>query len=136
MAIEIDPGAPRSDYEVSCHEAGASGGVIRDILSRIGEKWSMLVIVTLRDGRLRFTELQQHIPGISQRMLTLTLRQLERDGLVERTVHAEVPPRVEYELTAVGATLIEPAAAFAGWAIANQEVIEASRAAFDARRAG
>lgn len=135
MSASIAAGEPRTDYEVSCHGPEASGSVIRDILSRIGDKWTLLVVVTLRDGRLRFTELQQHIPGISQRMLTLTLRQLERDGLVERTVHAEVPPRVEYELTPVGATLIEPAAAFAGWAIANQELIESSRAGYDARRA-
>ena len=94
-----------SEYEHSC--GGRDGGkAIRDVLDRIGDKWSLLVIGTLQDGRLRFTALQRHIPGISQRMLTLTLRQLERDGLVVRTVHAEVPPRVEYALTEKGRALV------------------------------
>ncbi|WP_367948273.1 winged helix-turn-helix transcriptional regulator [Microbacterium hominis] len=66
---------------------------VREVLARVGDKWTLLVVATLRGGRLRFSELQRHIPGISQRMLTLTVRQLERDGLVSRTVHAEVPPR-------------------------------------------
>ncbi|GAA5033335.1 winged helix-turn-helix transcriptional regulator [Microbacterium fluvii] len=132
----VDPSAPKSAYDRSC-AATASGGTdgraIRDVLDRIGDKWSLLVIGTLRDERLRFSELQRHIPGISQRMLTLTLRQLERDGLITRTVHAEVPPRVEYELTELGATLIEVATALAEWAIARHPLIEQSRAAYDAR---
>ncbi|KAF2418889.1 transcriptional regulator [Microbacterium sp. B35-30] len=105
---------------------------MRDVLDRIGDKWSLLVVSTLRRERLRFTELQRHIPGISQRMLTLTLRQLERDGLITRTVHAEVPPRVEYELTELGGTLIQLAMALADWAIENQPRVEESRAAYDA----
>jgi DNA-binding HxlR family transcriptional regulator len=126
-------GESRSEYENACGGAEA-GGIIRDVLNRIGDKWSLLVIGTLDQGRLRFSELQRHIPGISQRMLTLTLRQLERDGLVTRTVHAEVPPRVEYELTRMGATLIEPSLALATWAIENYPSIEAARTTFDAAR--
>lgn len=121
----------RSGYESACGGVDA-GGIIRDVLNRIGDKWSLLVIGTLDKGRMRFSELQRHIPGISQRMLTLTLRQLERDGLITRTVHAEVPPRVEYELTDMGATLIGPSLALAGWAIENYAGIAAARTAFDA----
>ncbi|MFB7893046.1 winged helix-turn-helix transcriptional regulator [Microbacterium sp. NPDC056044] len=135
LTVEL-PGEPTpTGYEQSCEQAapGADHGrAIRDVLDRIGDKWSLLVIGTLRRERLRFTELQRHIPGISQRMLTLTLRQLERDGLITRTVHAEVPPRVEYELTPLGGTLIQLAAALADWAIVNHPRIEDSRAAYDA----
>lgn len=125
--------APLSDYEGSCTGGAGEhdGRAIRDVLNRVGDKWSLLVIVTLEGGKLRFTELQRHIPGVSQRMLTLTLRHLERDGLVSRTVHAEVPPRVEYELTDTGRTLIAPAAALAAWAIAQHPAIEEARRAFD-----
>lgn len=91
------------------------------------------MIATLHEGRLRFGELLGHIPGISQRMLTLTVRQLERDGIVTRTVYPEVPPRVEYELTPIGRGLAVPAGAVAGWAIANVEEIQDARARFDAR---
>lgn len=124
---------PKSPYEGSCQERHGDGKAIREILGRIGDKWSLLVIATLDGGALRFSELQRHIPGVSQRMLTLTVRQLERDGLLTRTVFAEVPPRVEYELTPVGRTLIEPSVALARWAIANYPDIEAARAAYDAR---
>lgn len=123
----------KSEYEDSCHSDEADGRAIRDVLSRIGDKWSLLVIVTLKGGHLRFTELQRHIPGISQRMLTLTLRQLERDGLVSRAVFAEVPPRVEYTLTPMGSTLIEPAIVLENWAVTHHPNIESSRAAYDAR---
>ena len=130
------PGEPTpTGYERSCEQAAPGsdhGRAIRDVLDRIGDKWSLLVIGTLRRERLRFTELQRHIPGISQRMLTLTLRQLERDGLITRTVHAEVPPRVEYELTPLGGTLIQLAMALADWAIEYHPRIEDSRAAYDA----
>ena len=124
---------PKSLYEGSCTAAHTDGKAIREVLDRIGDKWSLLVIGTLSGGPLRFGELQRHIPGVSQRMLTLTVRQLERDGLLTRTVYAEVPPRVEYELTAPGRTLIAPSLALAEWAIANYPAIEAARAAFDAR---
>lgn len=121
-------------YEGSCSgDHGVDGGrVIRDVLTRVGDKWSLLVVATLREQRLRFTELQRHIPGISQRMLTRTLRQLERDGLVIRTAHAEVPPRVEYELSELGQTLMCHAVALANWAIENRSEIELSRERYDA----
>jgi DNA-binding HxlR family transcriptional regulator len=122
-----------SSYETTCATGRDDGRAIREVLDRIGDKWSLLVIATLHDRRLRFGELQRHIPGVSQRMLTLTLRQLERDGLVTRTVFAEVPPRVEYELTDLGATLISLAIGLGEWAIANRPRIEAARTAYDAR---
>ncbi|WP_216853854.1 winged helix-turn-helix transcriptional regulator [Phytoactinopolyspora halotolerans] len=89
------------------------------------------MIATLHDQRMRFTELQQRIPGISQRMLTLTVRNLERDGLVSRTTYAEVPPRVEYELTDVGRTLIDPAVRLAEWAVEHNPDIDRSRQLYD-----
>ena len=134
MTIALDPQSQpaRSEYEGACASRGdGDGRAVREVLDRIGDKWSLLVIVTLVDGLLRFTELQRHIPGISQRMLTLTLRQLERDGLVSRTVHAEVPPRVEYELTDLGRTLLQLAIALGDWAIENRPEIERARAAYD-----
>ncbi|WP_454138731.1 winged helix-turn-helix transcriptional regulator [Microbacterium paulum] len=129
----IDLADARSPYEGSCRAHGNDGRAIRDILARIGDKWSLLVIATLHEGRLRFGELLGHIPGISQRMLTLTVRQLERDGIVTRTVYPEVPPRVEYELTDLGETLFVPARAIADWAVAHHDEIERARAEYDAR---
>ena len=95
-------------YEQRC--AGTDEGqVLREILGRIGDKWSLLVIGTLQFGPQRSGDLLAHVPGISQRMLTLTLRNLERDGILTRTSHPEVPPRVEYELTPIGRGLAVPA---------------------------
>ena len=133
MTIEADHATRslKSPYEHSCVTGDNDGRAIRDVLDRVGDKWSLIAIATLEHGRLRFGQLQQHIPGISQRMLTLTLRQLERDGLVTRTVHAEVPPRVEYELTPMGETLIAPSIALANWAIANHPRIETARQSYD-----
>ena len=108
---------------------------VREILNRVGDKWSVLVIVLLGQGTKRFSELRRAIDGISQRMLTLTLRQVERDGLVERTVYPTVPPRVEYSLTPLGRTLLEPVMALAMWADAHRADIESARHSFDARRA-
>ena len=119
-------------YESSCSLDENSGQAIREVLDRVGDKWSLLVIATLGPDRLRFSELLRHIPGISQRMLTLTLRQLERDGLISRTAYAEVPPRVEYELTDRGSTLIPIAKTIGDWALANHPAIEESRARYDA----
>ncbi|MHC9044405.1 winged helix-turn-helix transcriptional regulator [Microbacterium saperdae] len=130
--IEVPNAAGFPGYESSCSIDENAGRAIREVLDRVGDKWSLLVIATLRGDRLRFTELLKHIPGISQRMLTLTLRQLERDGLVARTVYAEVPPRVEYELTDLGATLIPMARTIGDWALANHPAIEESRARYDA----
>src|SRR3989442_12809516 len=106
---------------------------INEVLTRVGDKWSLQVISQLGEGTLRFTELKRSIDGISQRMLTLTLRQLERDGLVERVVYPVVPPRVDYSLTALGRTLLEPLVAVAGWADAHKGDIEAARVDYDSR---
>jgi DNA-binding HxlR family transcriptional regulator len=124
--------AVTTGYEATCLTDAESGAAIRAVLDRVGDKWSLLVIGSLRHGALRFGELRRHIPGVSQRMLTLTLRQLERDGLLSRTVFGEVPLRVEYELTTVGHTLVAPSLALADWALANYPVIAASRERFDA----
>jgi DNA-binding HxlR family transcriptional regulator len=121
-----------SNYEKSCLIRGDGGRAIRGILDRIGDKWTLLVVATLDGAPLRFSELQARIPGISQRMLTRTVRNLERDGLVSRTVFAQVPPKVEYELTASGRTLIEPAIALAEWAIDHNPEIEEHQAVYDA----
>jgi len=106
------------------------GGAVREVLDRVGDKWSLLVIGTLRSGPLRFGELEQAAVGISQRMLTLTLKHLVEDGLVVRTAYAEVPPRVEYELTELGRTLVPLVMALAEWAMANHEQINANRRSY------
>ncbi|WP_436786116.1 winged helix-turn-helix transcriptional regulator [Yinghuangia sp. YIM S10712] len=106
---------------------------VRQILDRVADKWSLLVIALLDQRTLRFTELRRKIDGISQRMLTVTLRQLERDGLVERTVHPVVPPRVDYALTPLGMTLHDTIQALVTWTEANQAKVAAARAAYDAR---
>ena len=105
---------------------------IRDLLDRLGDKWSLLVVELLGGGTRRFSELRREIDGISQRMLTLTLRQLERDGLVTRTVHPVVPPRVDYELTPLGATLLDAVEPLVAWTRAHRDAIASSRAAYDA----
>ena len=126
--------AQAPQYEHTCMIRGDGGRAIRAILDRICDKWTLLIVSTLEGGRMRFTELQRHVPGISQRMLTLTLRNLERDGLVSRTAYAEVPPRVEYALTPMGRSLIPPALALAGWAIEHIAEIQASRAAYETQQ--
>ncbi|GAP53209.1 transcriptional regulator [Streptomyces azureus] len=108
---------------------------VRQILDRIADKWSLLVIALLENRRLRFTELRREIDGVSQRMLTVTLRSLERDGLVKRTVHPVVPPRVEYELTSLGRTLHATIQSLVTWTERHQEEIAAARTAYDAREA-
>jgi DNA-binding HxlR family transcriptional regulator len=105
---------------------------VRDVLNRVGDKWSVLVVGTLGDERKRFNELRRSIEGISQRMLTLTLKALERDGLVTRTVYPTVPPRVEYELTSRGRTLLVPISALAEWAKENRVAIQGARLRYDA----
>lgn len=107
---------------------------VRDILDRFGDKWSLLAILRLGySGKMRFNELKGKIDGISQRMLTVTLRSLERDGLVSRHIYAEVPPRVEYELTPLGRGLLNQIWELAQWAGGNQESIQASRKAYDSQ---
>lgn len=105
---------------------------VSEMLARIGDKWSVLVVELLKGGPMRFNEIRRTVGAISQRMLTLTLRDLERDGLVTRTVYPTIPPRVEYELTKLGRTLSEPIAAVAAWVRRNRAAIEAARKAFDA----
>src|SRR6266446_7474086 len=106
---------------------------VRTILDRIADKWSLLVICVLADGVHRFSELRREIDGISQRMLTLTLRQLEREGLVTRTVFPVVPPRVDYELTTLGSTLLCTIQTLVAWAREHGNEIAEARAAYDAR---
>jgi DNA-binding HxlR family transcriptional regulator len=114
------------------HE-GADCRAVASILSRVGDKWSVLVIMMLVDGPQRFNELKRMIGGISQRMLTLTLRGLERDGLVTRTVFPTIPPRVDYELTDLGRGLAQPVKALGQWAFEHQPEIQGARDKFDGR---
>jgi DNA-binding HxlR family transcriptional regulator len=109
------------------------GCEVRQILDRVADKWSLLVIALLEDRTLRFSELRRMVDGISQRMLTVTLRQLERDGLVERTVYPVVPPRVDYALTPMGRSLHATIQALVTWTEAHQERIAAARDAYDVR---
>jgi DNA-binding HxlR family transcriptional regulator len=106
---------------------------VRTILDRIADKWSLLVICILADGVHRFSELRREIDGISQRMLTLTLRQLEREGLITRTVFPVVPPRVDYALTPLGSTLLDTIQTLVAWVGEHGNEIIDSRAAYDAR---
>jgi len=110
--------------------------MVADVLSRIGDKWTVYVVRLLSDGTMRFNEIKRAIPAISQRMLTLTLRGLERDGLVVRTVYPTIPPRVDYELTDLGYELLEPVNALGEWARKNTGRVNAARARFDAAVAG
>jgi DNA-binding HxlR family transcriptional regulator len=104
------------------------GDFIRQVLERVGDKWTVLVVAALKDGARRYSRLHQGVPGISQRMLTLTLRQLGQDGLVTRTAYAEVPPRVEYALTPLGESFLTTATALVEWAIDHHGAISESRA--------
>ena len=106
---------------------------VASVLARVGDKWSVFVIMTLIDGPMRFNELKRVISGISQRMLTLTLRGLERDGLVTRTIFPTIPPRVDYELTDLGRGLAKPVQALGKWAFEHLPEIEGARTGFDAR---
>ena len=105
---------------------------VSEVLARVGDKWTVLVVGVLGDGPKRFNEIRRRLGSISQRMLTLTLRGLERDGLVTRTVHATIPPRVDYELTGLGRSLLEPVNAMGLWARRNRAAIQEARQRFDA----
>src|SRR3954471_24045310 len=109
---------------------------VREVLNRVGDKWSVLVIGLLGDGPMRFSELRRTIEGISQRMLTLTLRGLERDGLVTRTMFSTIPPRVDYELTKLGRSLLEPVSGIGLWARQNRAAIHEARLRFDTAAGG
>jgi DNA-binding HxlR family transcriptional regulator len=106
---------------------------VSQILARVGDKWSVLVIMRIESGPRRFNEIKRAIGGISQRMLTLTLRGLERDGLVTRTIFPTIPPRVEYELTDLGRSLCKPVIALGTWAQTHLTEIDTARSAFDQR---
>jgi DNA-binding HxlR family transcriptional regulator len=105
----------------------------REVLQRVGDKWSMLVIDLLGQGTMRFTELHRAVDGITARMLTVTVRGLERDGIVTRTIHPVIPPRVEYALTPMGRTLLDTIGQLVSWADSHLPEIEAARVAYDAR---
>lgn len=112
---------------------GQGGCPIREVLDLVGDTWSLLVIFNLQSQPVRFNALRRMIEGISQRMLTVTLRSLERDGLVTRTVRPTTPPEVEYGLTQLGHSIAVPVAALGDWAAGNRDQLRAARAAFDKR---
>jgi DNA-binding HxlR family transcriptional regulator len=116
---------------VLCGDPYQAGCPTRRILDRIGDRWTVLVVSVLGDGDARFSELRRRIEGVSQKMLTQTLRGLERDGLVRRTVYPEVPVRVEYALTDAGRTLLEPLRALQKWSIEHLSDVSASQDAYD-----
>jgi DNA-binding HxlR family transcriptional regulator len=106
---------------------------VREILDRVGDKWSLFVIFRLGDGPQRFTALKRSVDGISQRMLTVTLRGLERDGIVTRTMYPVMPPRVDYELTKMGRALLDAVGSLMAWADTHLDDVDAARQAYDAR---
>ena len=114
-------------------QAAADCRAVSEVLSRVGDKWTVLVVSALGEGPKRFNELRRALGSISQRMLTLTVRALERDGLVTRTVFPTIPPRVDYELTKLGRSLLEPVSALGLWARKNRAGIEAARQSFDGK---
>ncbi|MCO4318676.1 helix-turn-helix transcriptional regulator [Phyllobacterium sp. 21LDTY02-6] len=114
-------------------EVTSACATVHNILQRVGDKWTVLVVSFLGKRPMRFNELKRTIPGISQKMLTSTLRGLERDGFVTRTVFPTVPPRVDYELTDLGRNLLVPVRALGDWAVANEARVRTARARFDAR---
>ena len=109
---------------------------VTDILSRVGDKWTVLVVSYLGNGPMRFNEIRRTVEGISQKMLTTTLRNLERDGFVKRTLFPTIPPKVEYELTELGCDLLRPVRALGEWAIANEAKVLVARARYDALASG
>jgi DNA-binding HxlR family transcriptional regulator len=125
------------DEPAGCRPAGPAGELspcrARAVLQRVGDKWSMLVIDLLGQGTKRFSELNRSVDGITARMLTVTLRGLERDGIVTRTIHPVIPPRVEYALTPMGRTLLDTIGELVTWADSHLDEIDAARAAYDAR---
>ncbi|MGC1305265.1 MAG: helix-turn-helix domain-containing protein [Caulobacteraceae bacterium] len=124
--LEIRPKAGPEATHAECRKVG-------QVLARVGDKWTVLVVMLLRDGPRRFNELKRMVEGVSQRMLTLTLRGLERDGMVSRTVFPTIPPRVDYALTPLGYSLSEPVQALGLWAMAHLDEIDAARQQFDER---
>jgi DNA-binding HxlR family transcriptional regulator len=109
---------------------------VSEVLARVGDKWTVLVVGVLGEGPKRFNEIRRGLGSISQRMLTMTLRGLERDGLVTRTVFPTIPPRVDYELTELGRSLLEPVSGLGLWARQNRSAIQDARRRFDAMHRG
>ena len=128
--IDVTGATPAA--HVASHLPGECQAV-SSILSRVGDKWTVLIVMMLADGPRRFNELRRMIGGISQRMLTLSLRGLERDGMVTRTIFPTIPPRVDYELTPLGHSLRKPIEALGNWAFAHLPVVLDARTAFDTR---
>jgi len=131
-------GLPGCAPEMAALEAGfgaaalsAADCPVRDVLDRLGDAWSFLVVLRLADGPQRFNALKRRVGGVSQRMLTVTLRSLERDGLVSRTVYPTTPPMVEYRLTPLGESLVEPMAALTRWAARHHDSVRAARSRYD-----
>ena len=125
----LSNGKLTAEFDTDC-------GATRQILTRVGDKWSVLVVVLLGEATLRFNELRRALDGISQRMLTSTLRGLERDGLVKRTVHPTNPPQVDYALTPLGESLLEPVRVLAVWAQGHRAEVMQAREAFDSAARG
>jgi DNA-binding HxlR family transcriptional regulator len=122
------------DVQQICRNDAVTASNVRDILERVGDKWSMLVIGLLEHGARRYGQLAADIPGISQRMLTVTLQRLERDGLVTRTSFPEIPPRVEYALSPLGESLQGPIGALAHWAYEHKDDFITSRHRYDSKQ--
>lgn len=131
--IDVTASEPISTPDVAMSGIHKRSGceAVNSVLARVGDKWSVLIVMTLAHGPQRFNELKRQIGSISQRMLTLTLRGLERDGLVKRTVFPTIPPRVDYELTDLGHSLRQPIEALGNWAFDNYGCIASAREAFD-----
>jgi DNA-binding HxlR family transcriptional regulator len=131
----VDPVCKPPD--AACEQAGPAREPsmchAREVLQRVGDKWSVFVIDLLGQGTMRFGELHRSIDGITARMLTVTLRGLERDGIVTRTIHPVIPPRVEYALTPMGRTLLHTIGQLVSWSVSHLPEIDAARAAYDAR---
>jgi DNA-binding HxlR family transcriptional regulator len=120
--------------EIRLPDVYAADCPTRQVLDLIGDKWTTLIILLLQDGEKRFSQLHRSIHGISQKMLTQTLRSLERDGLVNRTIYPSVPPRVEYKLTALGETLCEPVCAIVRWSEAHIGEVTTAQTIYDAQK--
>lgn len=125
--------SPRhTEMTATAHTTSDACPAVREVLNRVGDKWSVQIVRLLGGGPVRFSDLRRSIEGISQRMLTLTLRGLERDGLITRTVEPSIPPKVEYALTDLGQTLLKPVCALAQWALDNRTSIHAAQQTYDA----
>lgn len=123
--------APKREEIQGGEQDRAACGTIAQVLDRIGNKWTVMVVVALAGGPQRFNAIMRSVEGVSHRMLTLTLRGLQRDGMVKRRAYATIPPKVEYELTPLGRSLIEPLRSLADWALRNRTKIETAQSAFD-----